>query len=95
MAGIITRLMEPRTKAQPPGPYDDYWYKTPGPEAQSGIAVSPEIALTIPTVYACVKVLAEAHASLPLIVYERLTDGGKQRATNHPLYTMLHDQPNS
>jgi len=45
-------------------------------------------------VYACVKVLAETIASLPLIVYRRLPNGGKERALEHPQYRLLHDQPN-
>ena len=46
-------------------------------------------------VYACVRILAEAVASLPLHLYrERAgTTGGKERATAHPLYRVLHDEP--
>ncbi|WP_419655435.1 phage portal protein [Desulfosarcina variabilis] len=47
----------------------------------------------IPAVYACVRVLAESIASLPLITYER-TDEGKDRARGFSLYGLLHDQPN-
>ena len=48
----------------------------------------------VPAVFACVRVLAESVASLPLILYKRLPDGGKERATKHPLYNILHNQPN-
>lgn len=44
-------------------------------------------------VYACVRVLTETVASLPLILYKR-TPTGKQRAVNHPLYKIIHDSPN-
>jgi HK97 family phage portal protein len=44
-------------------------------------------------VFACVRVLSETLASLPLVFYERL-DRGKRRAPDHPLYTLLHDAPN-
>lgn len=44
-------------------------------------------------VFACVRVLAESVASLPLIVYQRL-EQGKQRAQGHRLYSLLHDLPN-
>lgn len=50
--------------------------------------------LGISTVYACVRVLAESVASLPLILYRRLENGGKERATDHPLYDLFHDQAN-
>lgn len=60
----------------------------------SGVAVSPETAMRCPAVYACVKVISESVAQLPLHLYQRLPDGTKARATDHPLYTLLHDQPN-
>ncbi len=50
--------------------------------------------LGLVTVYACVRLLAETIASIPLILYRR--DGqGKERATDHPLYEVFHDRPNS
>jgi HK97 family phage portal protein len=62
--------------------------------AASGVMVSAENVLTFSAVLACVRVLAESVASLPLITYRRLSDGGKERALNHPLYSVLHDSPN-
>jgi HK97 family phage portal protein len=40
-------------------------------------------------------VLAETVAQLPLKVYRRLPDGGREEAPTHPLYPILHDSPNS
>jgi HK97 family phage portal protein len=60
----------------------------------SGLHVTDAVALGIPSVYSCVRVLAESIASLPLITYERLSNGDKQRATGFSLYRLLHDQPN-
>ena len=45
-------------------------------------------------VYSCVRILAEAVAGLPLHVYRDGADGGKEKAADHPLYKVLHDQPN-
>ena len=45
------------------------------------------------TVYACVRVIAETIASLPLGVYEEEA-GGSRKATEHQLYRLLHDEPN-
>jgi HK97 family phage portal protein len=59
----------------------------------SGVSVSQEKALRMSAVFACVRILAETVAMLPLIVYERL-ERGKRRAINHPLYTLLKDRPN-
>lgn len=47
-----------------------------------------------PTVYACVKIYSESVAQLPLILYERKSDGTKDRAKQHPLYEILHSQTN-
>lgn len=44
-------------------------------------------------VYSCVRILSEAVASLPLHVYLR-TDTGTEKAMDHPLYKVLHDEPN-
>ncbi len=59
----------------------------------SGKPVNERTALQTTAVYACVRILAEAVASLPLHVYE-YTDGGKELVHNHALYKILHDEPN-
>ncbi len=60
----------------------------------SGKAVNATTAIQLSTVYACVRVISETVASLPLGVYEA-TDEGNRKATEHPLYKLLHDEPNS
>jgi len=65
-----------------------------GPMSLSGQIVTEQSALKLPAVYACVRVISEAAAALPLIVYERGRDGSKKRARNHSLYKLLHDSPN-
>ena len=45
-------------------------------------------------VYACVRILSEAIAGLPLHLYRYKEDGGKEKAVDHPLYLLLHDEPN-
>jgi len=60
----------------------------------TGLAVNEERALALPTLYACVRVLAETIASVPFPIYKRNPDGGKERDTGHPLYRVFHDQPN-
>jgi HK97 family phage portal protein len=65
-----------------------------GPMSLSGQRVSVHSALKLPVVFACVRVISEAAAALPLIVYERGADGSKKRARNHSLYRLLHDAPN-
>jgi HK97 family phage portal protein len=57
-------------------------------------APSVESAMTMPAVYACVRVLAETVASLPLITYRTRPDGGRERAGDLPLARLLARRPN-
>ena len=66
-----------------------------GATSASGMPVNEETAYTAAAVYSCIRVIAETVASLPLQVYERLPDGGKQRAENHPLWDLLTKAPNA
>lgn len=60
----------------------------------SGKSVTPTSAIQVSAAYACVRVIAETVASLPLHVYEA-TDAGSRKAGDHPLYRLLHDKPNT
>lgn len=63
-----------------------------GQPTKAGVSVNETSALALPTVYACIRVLAESVASLPLVLYER--DGRSRKpAESHPYYGLLHDQP--
>lgn len=78
----------------PISPADDFWYSRPGMGTDSGMRVSPESAMQLAAVFACIRVITETLASLPLIIYKKLPDGGKERALDHPLYKILHNRPN-
>jgi HK97 family phage portal protein len=54
-----------------------------------------EGSLAMPAVFACIRVLSETVASLPLITYRERADGGRERATDHPLYRILRRSPNA
>lgn len=89
---ILSRWMERRsTLAQP-----QQWFLDAlgGSKSNAGVRVNEDTALRSTAVFACVKILAETVASLPLPVYRRLEGGGKERATRHYLYRLLHDLPN-
>ena len=45
-------------------------------------------------VYSCVRILSEAIAGLPIHLYRYGEGGSKEKAINHPLYFLLHDEPN-
>lgn len=66
-----------------------------GATSTAGVHVSADTAVRFTTVAICVRVLAESVASLPCILYKKRKDDGKDRATDHPLYKVLHDQANS
>ncbi len=66
-----------------------------GTSTASGIAVSAETALRCPAVFGATKVLAETVGQLPLHLYRRLPDGGRERAEDHSLCALLTDAPNA
>ena len=59
----------------------------------AGKSVTARSAIQVSTVYACVRVIAETVASLPLHVFEN-AETGSVKALSHPLYRVLHDEPN-
>jgi len=61
----------------------------------SGKPVNETTAMQMTAVYSCVRILSEAVAGLPLNVYRYNDSGGKEKAFKHPLYRLLHDEPNS
>ena len=60
----------------------------------SGKTVNERTAMQTTAVFACVRILAEAVAGLPLHVYRYREDGGKERIPQHPLYNLLHNETN-
>lgn len=63
--------------------------------SNSGIGVDEDSSLKITAVYACVKVISETIASLPLNLLKELSNGDSEKAKQHPLFSVLHDVPNS
>mgnify|MGYP002677196191 FL=1 len=60
----------------------------------SGKSVTERSAMQMTAVYSCVRILSEAIAGLPLHLYRYTDKGSKEKAIDHPLYTILHDEPN-
>lgn len=71
-----------------------WWGRMFGAATSSGVSVTETSALSFAAVYACIRVISESVAQIPLKVYERLPNGGKREAPKHPLYALLHDWPN-
>jgi HK97 family phage portal protein len=83
-----------RAAATAPIPDDRYFAVGPW-GFMDGARVTPETAIRFTAVLSAVKIISETLASLPVMVYQRRADGGKDRATRHPLYKLLRRRPNS
>ncbi|SFP74783.1 phage portal protein, HK97 family [Ruminobacter amylophilus] len=60
----------------------------------AGKLVTERSAMQMTAVYACVRILSESIASLPVHLYQYESEGNKAKAVKHPLYRILHDEPN-
>ena len=90
--GIFSGLFRSRDKPQNRTVGSNYTFFMGG--TTSGKQVNERTAMQMTAVYSCVRILAEAVAGLPLHLYKYTDTGGKERATEHPLYRILHDEPN-
>lgn len=70
------------------------WQEGWGMAAMSGFTINEHSSLANSPVWACVTAIADPVATVPILTYRRRPDGGKERAFDHPLYDILHDQPN-
>jgi len=70
---------------------DSVFYGTP---TATGIKVTEETALQTTAVYACVTLIAQTLAELPMQVFKRIPPRGKELAIDYHLYSLLHDAPN-
>lgn len=61
----------------------------------SGQRVTVDSTLQLSAAMACVRLIAETISTLPLGFFEKLPDGTRKTATDHPLYEILHNQPNA
>lgn len=90
--GIFSGLFKSRDKPENRTAGSSYAFYMGG--TTSGKAVTERSAMQMTAVYSCVRILAEAVAGLPLHLYRYNADGGKEKALAHPLYRLLHDEPN-
>ena len=90
--GILSGLFHSRDKPTNATSGSSYRFLLGG--STSGKAVTERSAMQMTAVYSCVRILAEAIAGLPLHLYTYKDDGGKEKAIGHPLYLLMHDEPN-
>jgi len=93
--GFIDRLLGRKAEEKAVS-FDPVWLDFFGArQSKAGVPVSWERALDVSTVFACIRVIAEGVAQVPLRVMKELTDGkGSEPATDHPLYKVLNSKPN-
>ena len=90
--GIFSGLFKSRDKPQNRTTGSNYAFFIGG--TTSGKTVTERSAMQMTAVYSCVRILSEAVAGLPLHLYKYTDSGGKAMALGHPLYRLLHDEPN-
>lgn len=90
---VFRRLLgrEKRSTIKSDDPYLGEFF---GLRGGTGGYVDPNRASGIPVAQACIGTVTQNLAAMPLNVYRRTTNGGRERATDHPLYTVLHDMAN-
>jgi HK97 family phage portal protein len=92
--GIIDRLLGRKVEEKAVS-FDPVWLDFYGSRtSKAGVSVSWERALDVSTVFACIRVIANGVAQVPLRIMKELPDGGGEPATEHPLYTVLNRRPN-
>ena len=90
--GILSGLFRSRDKPKNSTVGSGYSFFFGG--TTSGKRVNEMSAMQMTAVYSCVRILAEAMAGLPLHLYRYTDNGSKEKAIEHPLYWLLHDEPN-
>lgn len=83
-----------KTRAEPQNSLAGDAYRFYTGYTSAGKAVTERSSMQITAVYACVRALSEAVAGLPLHLYRYTDRGSKEKALDHPLYFLLHDEPN-
>ena len=90
--GLFSGLFRSRDKPKNSTAGSTYTFYMGG--STSGKRVTEQSAMQMTAVYSCVRILSEAVAGLPLHLYKYNDKGGKEKAIEHPLYRILHDEPN-
>lgn len=95
--GLLTRLVVKNQASgfTPDEFFEHYWQRLGGFGSHSGVQVNEESSLRFITIFSCVRVLAEALASLPLVVHKSRPDGGADKGADHPVFDLLYAEPNN
>ncbi|MEW5248907.1 phage portal protein [Microbulbifer discodermiae] len=95
MIRILRNLFSPSAETSTlKSPSDDLLDALSAPQSAAGKAVTPDTAMRVAAVYACVRLLSETTAALPLNLYRRTSGGNREVASDHPLQMLVHNLPN-
>lgn len=92
---IIDRLFRRETRAETIAPSDPYLAQFFGQRDGLGGYVDAERASGLATANACIGLISQLLSSMPLTLYRRTENRGREKAVDHPLYGVLHDLPNA
>lgn len=96
---LLEKLIEKRAESvnlgHPRDPALARIFRFFGMETAAGVTVTADNAPETVAVMACVKVLSETMGSLPMVLYKKADNDGKEKAKQHPLYNILRYQPNN
>ena len=90
--GFLSGLFHARDK--PTNSTNSSAYRFLFGRSNSGKTVNERSAMQMTAVYACVRILSESIAGLPVHAYKYTDSGSKEKAIKHPLYRLIHDEPN-
>jgi len=92
--GLISFVEARSGSVSDPNMWINTLLESPNFTTKSGVSITPDTALRISVVYACVTILSQTIASLPMTINRRLSGGGNEVAEDHPLFPILHDNFN-
>lgn len=95
LASAIRRAVGIESPVGRTDPISNFWYSPIGGTSSSGIAVTDDVAMSVSTLYACIRILSDSIGILPCFVYEQIDEDTKRRAPEHPYYTTLTSRPNN
>lgn len=89
--GFFRSLVSPVAFSRTTEPTADAWYDSSGWMNAGSYGASINLALHLSAVMACTRAIAQPTAMVPLHILEYMQAGGRRRAPEHPLYSLLHD----
>lgn len=92
---IFSRLFRVETRSETIKTSDPYLGEFLGQRAGMGGQVDTGRASGLATAQACIGIVTQALASVPLNLYRTGNDGGREKAREHPLFDVLHSMSNT